>query len=140
MKRFYLKQFLYDKRGDFAQFAFVVPILVLTSLGLINLALFGLAGVNANNAANYGARMGSVAQENPMAYASNAASSKLSATSFGKYKVFASVVGSGRGSLIRLAVTYSVDNYFSGLTGIFGAQSDPKFEKTVIAYFRHEGW
>jgi len=139
-----MKRIFHDRRGDFAQFAFVVPILVLTSLGLINLALFGLAGVNANNAANYGARMGSVAQENPMAYASNAASSKLSAASFGDYDITASVVGSGRGSLICLAVTYSVDNYFSGLARLFStpgsSKTHDKFEKTVVAYFRHEGW
>jgi Flp pilus assembly protein TadG len=129
-----------DQRGDFAQFAFVVPILVLTSLGLINLALFGMAGVNANNAANYGARMGSVAQESPLNYAVNAANSKLDATTFGDYKVSVSAVGSGRGSLIRLSVTYSVDNYFSGLTGIFGMESRPQFQKTTVAYFRNEGW
>lgn len=139
MKHF-LSRLYRDRRGDFAQFAFVAPILMLVSLGLINLAVFGMAGVNANNAANYGARLGSVAQADPVGYAANAANQKLNATTFGDYAVSASSVGSGRGSLIRIAVTYSVDNYFSGLTGIFGVDSDPQFEKTVVAYFRHEGW
>ena len=134
------QRLFHDQRGDFAQFAFVVPILVLTSLGLINLALFGMAGVNANNAANYGARMGSVAQNNPISYAANAASSKVNATTVGDYSVSVSTVGSGRGSLIRVAVTYSVTNYFSGLTNIFGWDSPGQFQKTTVAYFRHEGW
>ena len=129
-----------DQRGDFAQFAFVVPILVLTSLGLINLALFGMAGVNANNAANYGARMGSVAQENPLSYAANAARSKVNATTIGDYSVAVSSVGSGRGSLIRVSVTYTVTNYFAGLASAFGWDSPGQFQKTTVAYFRHEGW
>ena len=132
--------FLRDRRADFAQFAFVAPILVMLSLGLVNLALFGLAGVNANNAANYGARQGSVAQENALSRAVQAAEARLAATSFGDYQVRAASVGAGRGSLIRLEVTYSVENYFDGLPEIFGCQSPPRFEKTVVAYFRQEGW
>jgi Flp pilus assembly protein TadG len=139
MKQLFLK-FIHDKRGDFAQFAVVAPILMLVSLGLVNLALFGVAGVNANNAANYGARVGSVAQENAVGYALKAANSKLHATTFGDYAVSASQVNSGRGSLIRLSVTYSVDNYLQGLAAIFGVQMPGRFQKTVTAYFRHEGW
>ena len=110
------------------------------ALGLINLALYGMAGVNANNAANYGARVGSVAQTAVLQTAVGAANAKLATTSFGDYAVSASQVGSGRGSLIRLAVTYEVDNYFAGLTSIFGVESSPVFQHTVVSYFRQEGW
>ena len=94
-----MQRWFTDTRGDLAQFAFVAPLLVLVSLGLINLALYGMAGVNANNAANYGARVGSVAQTAVLQTAVGAANAKLATTSFGDYAVSASQVGSIAGNM-----------------------------------------
>ena len=134
-----LKPLILDRRGDFAQFAFVAPVLILVSIGLVNLAMFGIAGVNASNAANYGARIGSVSQRHQIQRAKAAALSKLETMPFGDYSV--SVVGGAvRGSLISVRVTYTVDNYFAGLGSLFGTDVNPKLTKTVVAYFRQEGW
>jgi Flp pilus assembly protein TadG len=133
-------QFIRDQRGDFAQFAIVAPVLILVSLGLLDAGMLGVAGMHANNAANYGARIGSVAQENPTGQAYAAATSKLEGVTVGDYTVHVSATGSGRGSLIRAQVTYSVENYFGGLSRMFGVETGDAFVKNTIVYFRQEGW
>ena len=51
---------LHSRRGDeFAETAIVMPLIVLVTIALMNLTMAGFASVNANNAANYGARVGS---------------------------------------------------------------------------------
>ena len=58
-----LLRMLRDRRGDeFAQTAIVMPVIMLLTIALFNLAIAGFASVNAANAANYGARVGSVTQ------------------------------------------------------------------------------
>ena len=67
-----LRTFARDRRGEMDEAAIVFPVMLLLAIGLVNMALLGVAAVNAGNAANYGARMGAVAQANPAgnAYAS----------------------------------------------------------------------
>ncbi|WP_416201778.1 TadE/TadG family type IV pilus assembly protein, partial [Thermanaerothrix sp.] len=50
-----------SRRAELDEAALALPVLLLISLALINLGLLGFAAVNAGNAAEYGARMGSVA-------------------------------------------------------------------------------
>ena len=135
------ERWLSDKHGDLAQAALTLPILILVSLGLVNLALFGIAGMNATNAANYGARIGSVNQNNPAWAARQAALSKLNAASIGEYSVSVSHAnGTGRGSLLQVRVTYSVPNYLRGLAALYGGKMSPRFTKSTVSYFRMEGW
>ncbi len=123
------------------EFALVAPLLILVTLALVNLAMLGMAGVSANDAANYGARVGSVAQSNAAGYARSAALSKLSAApGIGTYTVQVQTVGNSRGGLMRVAVTYTVPNYFHGVAAMLGANMDPTFKKTAVSYFRREGW
>lgn len=137
--RFFLR-LLRDRRGgSLAEFALVVAPLLLVSVGLINLALFGVAGANANNAANYGARIGAVAQENQVAYATNATWDKLSAAPIGTYEVSVAATGTP-GGLVAVQVTYTVPNFIGGLTRFFGVSTPPTFQKTALSYFRQEGW
>lgn len=131
--------FFSDRRGNMAETAIALPVLLLVSLGLINLALFGIAGANANNAANYGARLGAVAQKNQVALATNAAYKKLTAAPVGTYAVSAEAPGQP-GSMVAVRVTYTVPNYFQGLTGFFGVRTPPNFQQTAVSYFRQEGW
>ncbi|MGB9801105.1 MAG: hypothetical protein ACPLUL_13525, partial [Thermanaerothrix sp.] len=108
-------------------------------LALVNLALLGFAAVNAGNAAEYGARMGSVALANQASAAYSAAQQKVSAVRVGSYTV--SVSGGGRpGARIEVAVTYRVPNYFGGLASLFGVSTPSQFQGTARAYFRQEGW
>jgi len=130
---------LFSKRAELDEAAFALPVLLLVSLALVNMAFLGFAAVNASNAAEYGARMGSVAITNPSGTAASAALAKANAVRVGNYTV--SVRGGGSpGSRIEVAVTYSVPNYFSGLASLFGVGTPPQFQGTARAYFRQEGW
>lgn len=135
----FLPRFFSDRRGNMAETALTLPVLLMVSLGLINLALFGIAGANANNAANYGARIGSVAQKNQVSQATNATWEKLTAATIGDYAVNVTATGTP-GGLVAVRVTYSVPNYFAGLTGFFGIQTAGTFQNTALSYFRQEGW
>ncbi len=128
-----------DQRAELDEAALVLPVLLLISLALINMALLGFAAVNAGNAANYGARMGSVAQINPAGVAVASANQMLAAAPVGTYDV--TVAGSGLpGDMMTVRVRYSVPNYFGGLAGLFGVSIPGDFSSTAISYFRQEGW
>lgn len=130
---------LRNRTAELDEAAFALPVLLLVSLALVNLTLLGFAAVNAANAAEYGARLGSVALSNPTGAAYSAALNKVSAVRVGSYTV--SVSGGGRpGSRIEVAVTYRVPNYFGGLARMFGANLPGQFQGTARAYFRQEGW
>jgi len=135
----HLKRFITDERGDLVQAAMTLPLLILITFALINLALAGIAGLNASNAANYGARRGSVAQSNVTNYAASAAWTKLSAVNIGEYGVTVTSSG-GRGGVVQVIVSYRVPNYFAGLVGFFGGSMSPSIEGTANSTFRHEGW
>jgi len=112
---------LFSKRAELDEAAFALPVLLLVSLALVNLALLGFTAVNASNAAEYGARMGSVAQSSQASAAAQHASAKVSAVPVGSYSV--SVSGGGApGSRIEVRVTYRVPNYFGGLARLFGGE------------------
>lgn len=128
-----------EKGASMVEFVITAPVLILLTLSLVNLALAGVAGLNANNAANYGARVGSVAQENVANHAANAAWSKLSAAPIGTYQVSVSSSG-GRGGRVQVNVQYRVSNYFSGLLGFCGQSSSSTIEGVASSTFRREGW
>lgn len=126
-------------RAELDEAALALPVLLLVSLALVNLALLGFAAVNAGNAAEYGARLGSVALADQAGAAYAAALAKVNAVQVGSYTV--SVSGGGRpGSRIEVAVTYRVPNYFGGLARMFGVNMPSYFQGTARAYFRREGW
>ena len=71
--------------------------------------------------------------------AAGAANNMLSAAPVGTYTV--SVLGGGTpGSLVRVQVQYSVPNYFSGLSGLFGVSTPANWTGTARSDFRQEGW
>ena len=134
-----MRKLLRDRRGELDEAALVLPVLLLISLALVNMAILGFAAVNAGNAANYGARMGSVAQSNPTGVAIASANQMLAAAPVGSYAV--TVSGSGLpGAMMTVTVRYTVPNYFGGLAGFFGVSSPGNFTNTATSYFRQEGW
>jgi hypothetical protein len=134
-----MHKLLGDLSGELDEATLVLPLLLLISLGLVNLAILGFRAVNAGNAANYGARMGSVAQSDPAGVAASSASHMLSAIPVGEYAI--SVSGSGLpGDRIVVQVSYSVPNFFGGLAGFFGVSTPGVFSSTVTSTFRQEGW
>jgi len=132
-------KFFRDKRAELDEAAIVLPVLLLVTFGLINLSMLGYAAMAANNAANYGARMASVAQTNQAGMAQSSADSMLNGITVGTYTV--SVLGGGSpGSIVRVHVQYTVPNYFQGLAGMFGVSTPTNFVGTARADFRQEGW
>lgn len=127
-----------EKGQSLVEAAVGIPLLLLVLLGIINLALYGLAGMNASNAANYGARQASVAQADVLAVALNSTEDKLSQVSVGSYSVQVSG-GGARGSLIQIRVQYRVPNFLGGMAQFFSGSAQ-EFQGETVSYFRQEGW
>jgi hypothetical protein len=134
-----MRRLFRDRRAELDEAVMVLPVLLLISIGLVNLAMLGFAALNAGNAANYGARMGAVAQSDAPGVALANAYQMLSHAPVGSYAV--SVSGSGiPGDRLAVQVSYSVPNYFAGLAGFFGVSTPGTFTSTATSYFRQEGW
>jgi len=131
---------LFCRRGDeFAQTAIAMPVIVLITIALMNLTMAGFASVNANNAANYAARVGSVTQQGAGGASYNAAMASISHAKIGEYSV--SVSGGGfPGAQINVQVNWTVPNYMGGLLGFLGGSLSGDFEGTAASVFRQEGW
>ena len=71
------------KGSSMAEAAITLPVVVLLTFAMVNLAMAWYAAVAASNAANYGARLGSVAQSNPIGTAVSAAQGRLDTISVG---------------------------------------------------------
>lgn len=135
-----LARLLRDERGDeFAQTAIVMPVLVFLTIALMNLTMAGFASVNANNAANYGARTGSVHQRNPGQAAYQGAMQSIRHAPIGDYSV--RVSGGGfPGARIQVRVTWRVPNFLASLAALLGGSLERDFTGTSISVFRQEGW
>ncbi len=116
-----------------------LPVVLLAALLMINGAIAGFAAVNAANAANFGARMGSVVQGNAAAAAVAAAQAALAHAAVGSYQVQA-YGGGAPGIPIVVEVRWEVPSYLGGLMAFFGRPGPTKFSGTVTAVFRSEGW
>ena len=129
------------KRGSsMAEAAITLPVIMLMTFAMINVSMAWYAAVAASNAANFGARMGSVAQTNPHGQAAAAAQTRLDAISIGTYSI--SVTGGGsRGAQIVVSIDWTVPNHIIGLMTLLGGGGSPaSFSGTVISTFRQEGW
>ncbi len=121
-----------------AEAAITLPVVVFLTFAMVNLAMAGYASVAAGNAANYGARIGSVAQSNQINHAIAAAQTKINQTGIGDYLIYATGGGS-RGSQIAVVVEWTVPNYIGGLMSLFGG-SVTTINGSAQATFRQEGW
>jgi len=134
-----IKKFIADCRAEMDEAVFVLPVMLLVTFALINFGLLGWSSNVAANAANYGARMGSVAQSDPGAVAYSAAASKVGGDLAGDYTV--TVIGGGRpGSVIQVIVRYSVPNFFGPFATLFGVSTPSTLGGEATSSFRQEGW
>ncbi len=124
-------------RGDMVEGALTLPLMILITLAMVNLALAGFSSVTASMAADYAARMGSVAQVDPAGQAMAAAQRAL-AVGLGTYGVQVSA-GSGLGGTVEVQIAWSVPNFYGSLLPLFG-QPDKPLEGQAIAAYRREGW
>ena len=135
-----VQDFLLDERADeFAETAIVLPVVMLATMGLLDLTMAGFASVNANNAANYGARIGSVTQRGAGSAAYAGAFSAISNAEVGEYDV--GVAGGGHpGALITVRVGWEVPNHFAAITTLWGGSGDVRLAGEALSSFRQEGW
>ena len=128
-----------NRRGDeFAQSAIAFPMVVLLLMAMLNLSIAGFASVNAANAANHGARVGSVYQQGSAGAAYSAAEQSISYAPVGNYQV--NVSGGGfPGATIGVTVRWKVPNYIAPLVAFFGG-SMGNLTGSATATFRQEGW
>jgi hypothetical protein len=122
-----------------AEAAITLPVVVLLTFAMVNLSMAWFAAVAASNAANYGARLGSVTQSDPIGTAVSAAQVRLDATSVGSYAISGSG-GGFRGAQINILVDWAVPNYIGSLITYLGGGSQMNFGGTALATFRQEGW
>lgn len=128
-----------DKRGSsMAEAAITLPVVLLITFAMINLAIAWYVAVAASNAANYGARVGSVSQTNASANAAAAAQTRMDSIGFGTYSITVSGGGS-RGSQITVTVDWAVPNYIGSLLAFVGGGT-VDFEGSALSTFRQEGW
>ncbi len=128
-----------ERGSGMVEAALTLPVVLLVTFLMINLAMAGYASVAASNAANYGARVGSVAQANAAGRAAAAAQQSVQDAGIGKYTVSAG--GGGRpGAQITVNVSWSVPNYFNSLAAWFGYGFPSEIKGVGKATFRQEGW
>ena len=65
-----IERFYADQRGDMAEAAITTPVIILLMVVILNFGMLAYTAQAAENAANYGARRGSVAQSNAVGEAS----------------------------------------------------------------------
>jgi hypothetical protein len=99
-----------------------------------------VTGWLAENAANYGARRGSVAQSNAVGEAVSAAACAGNQAPIGEYTVQAVAPGGIAGSELGIRVTYRVPNLMVPLAGLFPGLPRGDFTGDATAIFRQEGW
>ena len=95
--------------------------------------------ISSSNAANYGARVGSVSQSNPAGNAIAATQAQLAAIGVGSYSVSASGGGS-RGAQVIVTVDWAVPNNIGSLISYLGGDIQMNFAGTTLSIFRQEGW
>ena len=123
------------KKGQaMVEFAIIIPIIVLFLAAILTFASGLTAYANAVNAANYGARRGSVAQENAVGMAMAAAQSKANQLGGGSFSALA-YGGGGRGAQIIVEVHWETHSFL----GSFGIGSST-ISGTATSSFRQEGW
>lgn len=122
-----------------AEAAITLPVVVLLTFAMVNLSMGWYAAVAASNAANYGARIGSVAQSNSIGYSIAAAQTRLDVIGIGSYSVTARG-GGFRGAQVVVTVDWAVPNYVGSLVSYLGGGDQINFAGTALSTFRQEGW
>ncbi len=133
-----MRRFLLNRRAsELTEAALTLPIVLLLLLGMVQFGIVVYGSQMAKEAARHGARMGSVAQDNPAMRAYVAALEFAeSALPIGEPEVRILAPGGVVGTELRIRVSYRVPNLVGGFPGI------PPGPFTVFgeATARQEGW
>lgn len=132
-----LWRYLASRRGSMVENALTLPLMLLVTLALVNLALAAFASNSATNAAHHAARVAAVAQTDAQGRGLRAAQAVL-AQAPGSYQttVEADFYSGGQ---VRVRVRWQVPNVFGGLMPFFGQPNRP-LQGEAWAQQRKEGW
>ena len=128
-----------DREGDMVEGALTLPLLTLITLAFCNLALAGYVSILANNAAAYGARVGSVAQRNAGDLAADAAREAV-IERYGRYVTAVEVTAGDPGDLVVVRVRWQVPNFFAGALRLLGGPLTGPIAGVAQSAFVKEGW
>lgn len=132
-----LKLILNRRGTEVLEAAVTLPILILLVLSMLQLGMVTYASQMAKEAARHGARMGSVAQDNPAGRAAAAAYQYARGVfPAGNPDVQILAPGGVVGTELKVRVTYRVPSLFSGFPGIPPGPYEVWGEATA----RQEGW
>lgn len=129
--------------GSLVEFAIVLPLLLLVTIGLLQAGLMAYGSMMAGEAARHGARMGSVAQADAAGVAyQNALDEAQAAFPVAQPRVRILAPGGIPGTELTVEVTYDVPNLFyrAGLSSLFPLAGGPTFQVSRRTTFRQEGW
>ena len=114
-----------------------LPVMLMLMLSIVNLGMLAYGKQAVEDAAEYGARMGSVAQSSAIAYASSSAQSSIQSKGIVQNaKVTILAAGASAGSMLTVQVTGEIPN----VIGAFIPGLPSPFKVTAQSSFRKEGW
>jgi Flp pilus assembly protein TadG len=124
-----------------AEAAITMPVVLLVLMFGINLSLVSHTALVAANAANYGARIGSVTKTNPKFWAETAARTALSQSTIGgKFSEPFAQVDEAPGGAVTVTIHWEYPSVLSGLCSLFGGSCSSKFEGDAVALWKRERW
>ncbi len=130
-----------NKRGlEVLEAVATIPVMLLILAAIVNLGMAIYAQQAAQNAANYGARMGSVAVACRSCAAYGAASESIGHSGVHNPGVQILAPGGVVGSTLRVRVTGEMPNLMGPLMALFGGGLEGPLKVSAEATFRAEGW
>ncbi len=117
-----------------------LPVMLLILVGIVNLGIAVYARQAVTNAANFGARMGSVSQGCRSCAAYSAAQEAVDKSLLRDTSVTILAPGGSVGTVLRIRVTGRIPNLMGPLLAFNGVSWSEPIEVTGEATFRAEGW
>ncbi|MBM3272580.1 pilus assembly protein [Candidatus Kaiserbacteria bacterium] len=117
-----------------------LPIALLVLVAMINLGFAVYAKQAVQNAANYGARVGSTAQTCRACVAYSTANQTIRGTLVRNARVEILAPGGSVGSILKIRVVGEVPNLMGPLMSLLGGEWGGPIRVSADAVFRAEGW
>lgn len=133
------RSFAGQTQGDMVEAVLTLPLMMLLALALVNFAVVGQARSAAQNAAHFGARMGSVAIRDAEQEARRGAERALQHC-LCRARVQLVRAQDAPGGEVEVRVEWEVDNHFHALLALFDGSATDTFQGTATASYRREGW
>jgi hypothetical protein len=123
-----------------AEAAISMPVVLMVLFLALNVSLASYTAVAAANAASYGARMGAVARDQPVDWATAGVEASLrKAHAPGSFD-YAILVDKQVGGAVQVTVSWKYPSLLSGLCNLFGGTCPENFSGYSTSIWKKEGW